>query len=164
MSRNRPPNTYASFLLDRILPQQFDNNYRGHKLALWLFGLLLLIKLGISLSSIFDTYDTVQSADGIPLSTFTAGGAEAVVSVTTLLGLSHLLLALLCVMALVRYRSMIPLMYVVLLMEFLAKKWILLAKPIVRTGTSPATYVNLVLISLLLAGLVLSLWRRTDRL
>jgi hypothetical protein len=151
-------------LLARILPQQFDNNYRGHKLALWLFGLLVLMKLGISLSSIFDTYDTVQSADGIPLSTFTAGGAEAVVSVTTLLGLSHLLLALLCGMALVRYRSMIPLMYVVLLVEFLAKKWILLAKPVVRTGTSPATYVNLALIVLLLAGVVLSLWRPTNRL
>ena len=151
-------------MLDRIFPRQFDNKYSGHKLALWLFGLLVLVKLGISLSSIFDTYDMVQSADGIPLSTFTAGGAEAVVSVTTLLGLSHLLLALLCVMTLVRYRSMIPLMYVVLLVEFLAKKWILLAKPIVRTGASPATYVNLALIVLLLAGVVLSLWRPTSRL
>jgi hypothetical protein len=151
-------------MLNRILPRQFDNNYRGHKLALWLFALIVLMKLGISLSSIFDTYDTVQSADGIPLSTFTAGGAEAVVSVTTLLGVSHLLLALLCVIALVHYRSMIPLMYIVLLVEFFAKKWILLAKPIVRTGTSPSTYLNLALIVLLLAGVVLSLWRPTIRL
>jgi hypothetical protein len=66
------------------------------------------------------------------------------------------------VLALVRYRAMIPLMYVLLLVEYLAKKWILLVKPIVRTGTSPSAYVNLVLIALLIAGLVLSLRTRSS--
>jgi len=46
--------------------------------------------------------------------------------------------------------------------EYLAKKWILLVKSIVRTGTSPSTYVNLVLIALLIAGLVLSLRTRSS--
>ena len=149
-------------MLNRVFPQRFDNNYRGHKLALWLFIPIVLMKVGISLSSIFDTYNVVRSADGIPIDTFTPRGAEAVVSVTTLLGLSQLLLALLGVLALVRYRAMIPLMYVLLLVEYLAKKWILLVKPIVRTGTSPNTYVNLVLIVLLIAGLVLSLRNRSS--
>jgi hypothetical protein len=63
----------------------------------------------------------VRSADGIPLDTFTSGGAETVVSVTALLGLSHFLLASLCVLALIRYRAMIPLMYVLLLAEYLGK-------------------------------------------
>jgi hypothetical protein len=150
-------------MVNRILPQQFDNNYRGHQLALWLFALLLLMKLGISLSSIFDTYNVVRSADGIPLDTFTSGGAETVVSVTALLGLSQLLLASFGVLALIRYRAMIPFLYVLLLVEYLAKKWIQFVKPIVRIGTPPATYVNLVLIVLLLVGLLLSLWRQTNR-
>ena len=149
-------------MLNRIFPERFDNNYRGHKLALWLFIPIVLMKVGISLSSIFDTYNVVRSADGIPIDTFTSGGAEAVVSVTTLLGLSQFLLASLGVLALVRYRAMIPFMYVLLLVEYLAKKWILLVKPIVRTGTSPSTYVNLVLIALLIAGLVLSLRTRSS--
>ena len=149
-------------MLNRIFPQQFDNNYRGHKLALWLFALLVLMKIGISLSSIFDTYNVVRSADGIPLDTFTAGGAEAVVSVTALLGLSHFLLASLGVLALIRYRAMIPFMYVLLLVEFFAKKWIQLVNPIVRTGTPPSTYVNLVLIALLIAGIFLSLRDRSS--
>jgi hypothetical protein len=63
-------------MLDRILPRQFDNNYRGHKLALWLFIPIVFLKIGISLSSIFDTYNVVRSADGIPIDTFTSGGAE----------------------------------------------------------------------------------------
>jgi hypothetical protein len=54
---------------------------------------------------------------------------------------------------------MIPLMYLLLLVEFLAKKWILLVNPIVRSGTSPSTYVNLVLI----AGLALSLRSTVNR-
>jgi hypothetical protein len=149
-------------MLNRVFPQRFDNNYRGHKLALWLFIPIVLMKVGISVSSIFDTYNVVRSADGIPIDTFTSGGAEAVVSVTTLLGLSQFLLASLGVLALVRYRAMIPFMYVLLLVEYLAKKWILLVKPIVRTGTSPSTYVNLVLIVLLVAGLVLSLRTRSS--
>jgi hypothetical protein len=99
---------------------------------------------------------------GIPLDTFTSGGAEAVVSITALLGLSHLLLASLCLLALIRYRAMIPLMYVLLLVEFFAKKWILLVHPIVRSGTSPSTYINLVLSALLIVGLALSLWRRDN--
>jgi hypothetical protein len=144
-------------MLNRILPQQFDNNYRGHKVALWLFIPIVFLKIGISLSSIFDTYNVVRSADGIPIDTFTSGGAEAVVSVTTLLGLSQFLLASLAVLALIRYRTMIPLMYLLFLVDYVAKKWILLVKPIVRAGTSPSTYVNLVLIALLIAGLVLSL-------
>jgi hypothetical protein len=148
-------------MLNRIFPERFDNHYRGHKLALWLFIPIVFMKVGISLSSIFDTYNVVRSADGIPLDTFAPAGAEAVVSVTALLGLSHFLLAALCVLTLVRYRAMIPLMYVLLLTEFLGKKWIQLVKPIVRTGTSPSTYVNLVLIALLVTGLLLSLWRPT---
>lgn len=144
-------------MLNRILPPQFDNNYRGHKLALWLFVPLVFMKVGISLSSLFDGYNMIRSADGIPIDTFTSGGAEALVSVTALLGLSHLLLASLCVLALIRYRAMIPLMYVLLLVEFLGKKLIFLVHPIVRTGTSPSTYVNLALIALLIVGLALSL-------
>jgi hypothetical protein len=146
-------------MLNRILPQRFDNNYHGHKLALWLFIPIVFLKIGISLSSIFDTYDVVRSADGIPIDTFTSGGAEAVISVTTLLGLSQFLLASLGVLALIRYRAMIPFMYVLFSVEYLAKKWILLVKPIVRTGASTSTYVNLLLIALLIAGLFLSLWR-----
>jgi hypothetical protein len=66
-------------MLDRIFPPQFDNSYRGHKLALWIFALLVLMKIGISLSAIFDGYTMARSADGIPIDTFTSGGAEAVV-------------------------------------------------------------------------------------
>lgn len=30
-------------MFDRLLPQQLDNDYRGHKVALWLSGLVVLL-------------------------------------------------------------------------------------------------------------------------
>jgi hypothetical protein len=66
------------------------------------------------------------------------------------------------VLTLTRYRAMIPLMFVLLLIEHLARRWVLLVKPIARTGTPPGIYINLVLLGLMIAGLVLSLRRRAD--
>ncbi|MGH7585294.1 MAG: hypothetical protein ACREMH_03525 [Gemmatimonadales bacterium] len=34
---------------DRLLPRHIDNTYRGHRPALWLFGLIVLVKGGIGL-------------------------------------------------------------------------------------------------------------------
>ena len=96
-------------MFNQILPRQVDNTYRGYKVALWLFGLLVFMKAGISLGSIFNGYTAASSADGIPLDTFTPAGARAVVSLFALLGLSQLMICLLCVLVLVRYRAMVPL-------------------------------------------------------
>ena len=44
----------------------------------------------------------------------------------------------------------------------LARRWILLVKPIARTGTPPGIYINLVLLVLMIVGLALSLRSRAD--
>jgi hypothetical protein len=33
-------------MFDRFLPERLDNTYRGYKIALWLFGLVVPIKAG----------------------------------------------------------------------------------------------------------------------
>jgi len=144
-------------MIDRILPQRIDNTHRGHPLALWLFIPVVVLKTGIALGTMFNGRDAAQSADGIPLDRFGPGGAETVVALFAIWGLSQLVLSLLSVLALIRYRAMIPLLYVVLLLEHLARRWVLLAKPIPGTGTPPGVYINLVLLALMIAGLALSL-------
>lgn len=144
-------------MLKQLLPQPIDNTYRGHKLALWLFVLLVLMKVVMSLSSIFNGYSVVTSADGIPLDTFTPAAARTVVSLFALLGLSNFVICLLCTLVLIRYRSMVPLMFALLLLEHLSKRLILQFLPIVRTGTPPGFYVNLALLALMIVGLALSL-------
>src|SRR5262245_37479632 len=101
-------------MLNRIFPKQFDNAYRGYALAIWLFAAIVLLKLAMSYAALFDTVDMLERADSIPLQTFGPAGAAAVLTTTKLLGLNHLLLNLLGVVILVRYRAMIPFAYLLL--------------------------------------------------
>ncbi len=144
-------------VLNRILPEHIDNNYRGQKFAFWLLIPLVLLKLLISLVAIFAPDGGAQSADGIPLDTFVSGGAAVVISVFALWGLTQLILCFLYVTALIRYRAMIPLVYSLILVELLGKKAILWVKPIVTTGTTSAISLSHVLIVLSIVGLALAL-------
>ena len=108
-------------MLNRVFPELIDNHYRGFKFALWLFYPLAFMYVAIALAAIFARDGGAQSADGIPLDTFTSGGAEAVIGVVAFLGLAKLLLGLLFVLTLFRYRAMIPLMYVLIVVVILVK-------------------------------------------
>jgi hypothetical protein len=147
-------------MLSRILPERIDNQYRGHKIALWLFYLITFKELAIALAAIFVSDGGAQSADGIPLDTFGSGGAETVIGVVALLGLSSLLLAFLFVLASFRYRAMIPLMYVLIVVDYIGHKGIGLMKPIVHAGTQSGSLVNAGFFALSIIGLALSICGR----
>jgi hypothetical protein len=53
-------------------------------------------------------------------------------------------------------------MFALLLLEHLSRKLILLFLPIVRTGTPPGFFVNLVLLAVMMVGLALSLWSQDN--
>src|SRR5205085_888669 len=71
-------------MFDRVLPKCLDNSYRGHKLALWLFGLLVFMKSVIGLNSIFNGAAVMSTADGIALSTYPAAAAQNLVALSQL--------------------------------------------------------------------------------
>jgi hypothetical protein len=75
-------------VFNRLLPQSGDNAYGGHKVALWLFALLLLMKSVISVRSIFDGEAVARTADGIDLDAFTPAGARAVLLAVMVVGLA----------------------------------------------------------------------------
>ena len=143
---------------NRLLPRQVDNSYLGHKLGLWLFALVVLVKVIMSVNSIFNGYSVASSADGIPLDTFTPAGAQTVVSLFGLTAFSRLMICLLCILVLVRYRAMVPVMFAFLLLEHLGRRLVLEFLPIPRTGSPPGSAINLVLLALMVVGLALSLW------
>lgn len=147
-------------IFDHVLPRSIDNTYRGHKLALWLFGVLVLMKFVIGLNSIFNGYDVMTTADGVPLDTFPAAAAHSLVALWALLGLNHVIIGVLGVFVLVRYRSMIPFMFSLLLLQHLSGRLILYFLPLATTGTPPGPFVNLTFLTLMVVGLGLSLWKR----
>jgi hypothetical protein len=144
-------------MLSLFLPRVANNAYPGCKLGLWLFGLFVLIRTAMSLNSIFNGSYVASSADGIPLSAFESDAAQTVVSIFAIWGLSQLTLALLCVVILVRYRSLVPFMFGLLLLEQLSRRGILHFLPIVRSAKPPDFFVNALLFAITIAGLGLSL-------
>src|SRR3954452_9414352 len=143
-----------------ILPRSIDNSYRGSKVALWLLGFLVLIKSVIGVNSIVNGADVMTKADGIALSTFPAAAAQNLIALWALLGLAHIVMAVLGVLVLIRYRVMAPLMVAVLLLQHAGGRLVGYFHPIVRTGAPPAFIVNFILLTSMVVGLALSLWRR----
>ena|SRR5882724_4799519 len=150
-------------MFDKLLPQRIDNTYRGHKVALWLFGLVVGVMITQSVFIIFNSYSTIINADGIPLDNYQPAAAQTIVALWALRALSRLIISLLCLLVLVRYRSAIPFMFALLLLNYLAGQLILQFFPLVRTGTPPGPIVNLIMFALMIIGLALSLWSRGKR-
>jgi hypothetical protein len=148
-------------MLSRIFPRRFDNEFPGSRLAIWLFVPLVFMKFMMGFNSVFLTRFVAVSADGLDLAAYGPRGAEAVLSMYVPLGLSMMLLALIGMAALVRYRSMIPFLYLVLLVQQVAGKGLATLHPIGRSGpasTHTASAFVLAALGVTLVGFVLSLW------
>jgi hypothetical protein len=149
-------------MLAQLLPQRLDAEYRGSRIALWLLALIVTVKTLQSVVSIFAGHFAATFPDGLPLDTYSPAGAQAVVALFALLGIARLPFYTLCVLAIVRYRSAIPLMLALFSMEYVARSLALVFLPVERTGTAGGLVVNRVLFVLMLIGLAMSLWRRRD--
>jgi len=147
-------------MLEALLPRRLDNEYRGSASALWLFGAVVAMKSAQSLAIILDGYSTATGADGIPLDTYPTAAAQTVVAVFAQGSIWRLFFCLVCVLALARYRSAVPLMFALLALNYLAAEWVLKVVPLTRVGTPIGPLVNLLLFVVMLVGLALSLWTR----
>jgi uncharacterized membrane protein len=144
--------------MNPILPKQFDNRFDGHRAALWLLGILVTLRLMMSLNSIFNTEQIAASADKFPLASYGGDGARAVLMLFALHSLAELMLALVGLIALVRYRAMVPLIFLLLTAEQVGRRVIVSAYAIERSAPTTAAYViNYGTLALLVVGLLLSL-------
>ena len=145
-------------MLNRIFPKQIDNAFRGHWLAILIFTLLVILRAAMGFNSITLTHMVATGADGIPLDSYGPACAAVVVLFFKNIGLFYLLLSLLGAVVLIRYRAMIPLMYLVLIVQLAGSKMLLYLYPIVKTSEMPLGFpVNLTMLAVALIGLVLSL-------
>ena len=150
-------------MLSRIFPAVIDNHFRGHVLALWLFVPLAFMKVALGLAHILRADGGAQSVSTMPLDTYPAGAAQNVIGLMARMGLEQLLLGLIFAVVLVRYRALIPLMYVVAVLHYVGQTAIKSMKPLALAGTSGASTVHLVIAALSVIGLVLSLWGKGYR-
>lgn len=150
-------------MFDKLLPQPIDNRYSGSKIALWLFGLIVFMHILQSVMVMVDGHSIAQSADGIPLENYPPAAAQTILAIFTVSALRRLIISLICAVVLFRYRSAVPLMFVVLGLSYLGGQVIFQFVPMVRVGTPPGVVMNLIMFGLTIVGLALSLWRRDIR-
>ena len=147
-------------MIDHLFPPRVDNNYQGHPIALWLFVLITAVTLGRSLVHIFVSDGGAQSIATIPLDSYSPAAANAVVRGFALWGLSQLLLAFVYLGVLWRWRTLLPLMYLLLVLEYVGRFAIGVTNPVVTLETPPGAIANFVFVALGSVMLILSLPRR----
>src|ERR1700704_1858622 len=147
-------------MFDRLLPQPIDNTYSGSTIALWLFGLIVFVHMLQSVMVIVNGHMVAQSADGIPLENYPAAAAQTILAIFMVSSLRRLIISLICAVVLFRYRSAVPLLFIVLGLSYLGGQVIFYFVPMVRVGTPPGVVVNLIMFGLTVVGLALSLWTR----
>ena len=149
-------------MVNPIFPSQADNQYRGQKLALVLLGLVIALRLIMGANSVFNTHLVATTADGIPVDSYPAAAAQTILSMFAALGLNYLLWCAFGIIVLIRYRTLVPLTFLLLLTGLLARRVQSYLLPVPIVGAPPAKIVGLVLIALMVSGLVLSLWPRRE--
>ena len=143
--------------MNKILPDTINNIFPGRKVALYFFYLITAVTIVRSCIHIFKYDGGAQSIATIPLDTYTQGGAEAVIFIFAYWGLGQLIMGIFYVIAALRYKGLIPLMYVFLLIEYIGRFAISLFKSIETTGQAPGGVANYILPMLCVVMLFLSI-------
>jgi|HubBroStandDraft_5_1064220.scaffolds.fasta_scaffold65558_3 hypothetical protein len=151
-------------MLSRIFPKTADNGaYRGSVLAVWLLVPIALIRLLQGANSVWHPAMVAAGADGIPLDSYGHAAGEMIVLLFALLGLYLILMGLIAVVVLIRYRALIPFAYLLFLASLIGTRAI---NALYTTGRAEGTpigfYINMGLLAAMVAGFVLSLLSRRD--
>ena len=144
-------------MLDQLFPKKITNSYRGNPIAKWVFVLLTIVTIARSLVHMFAPDGGAQSIATIPLDSFTSNGADAVILIFAYWGLSQLIIGMIYVVVLWRYKALIPLMYLLMVIEYGMRIILGTLKPMVTIGTAPGAIGNFIIIPLAIIMLILSL-------
>ena len=141
-------------IINIVFPKTADNNYRGNKIALWVFTILAVISTVRSLIHFFASDGGAGSIAGLDLSR----GAENIIFAFGLWGLSQLIYAFLQLLVALRYRTFIPLFYLILFFETIGRMTVGRMKaPILLNGTPPGGIANYIILPLTIIMFILSL-------
>ncbi len=144
-------------IFETLLPAKADNTLSGSNLPFYLFVLLTLIGTMRSFIHIFSPDGGAGSIAGMDLS----AGANGIIFAFALWGSAQLIYALLQWVVVLRYRSLIPLMWLIQLLETLGRMLVGRIKPVTFAHTPPGSYQNYIYLLLAVVMLGLSLWSAT---
>ena len=143
-------------LLSLFFPSPADNTWRGPRLPFYLLILTAAIGSVRSLIHIFAPDGGAGSIAGMDLAVAGAGG---IIFAFALWGSEQLLFALLQWVVILRYRSLVPLMWAFELLEILGRMLVGRLKPVAFAHVPPGEVGNYVFLALSLLMLGLIVWR-----
>jgi hypothetical protein len=148
-------------MLRLLFPPQFDNVFSGQRIALWILAPVLLFRTMIGINSMAVPRLVASKADSIPLDSFGPTAVANVIQMFAHLGLFYVAVSALGWLALLRYRSMVPLIYLLVVVEQVGNKLLqlLYADPEPGGVTTGTLLVRGILV-LAVTGLILSLIKR----
>ena len=150
-------------VVNRLFPKQVDNNFQGYRIATIIFFLITLFTLARSCIHLFAPDGGASSIAGIS----TAGeGGSNIISLFALWGLSQLLMGLVYLVVYFRYKSLIPFMSLLILIEYSGRMVIGFVKPLEVSHTPPGAIGDYVMVPVAILMLILSLKRpkrKTDK-
>ena len=107
-----------NFNFRNILPKSANNNFQGHKVALWGFVLFTILMTWRSIvHMLFEQYGFHEIGNFLVMS----GSPDPMLLIYrffSLLGFAQLIFCLVCWVVIFRYRSLIPFMYLLWLFEW----------------------------------------------
>ena len=154
----------AVSVVDKILPRQASNDYRGSPIALYVFVLLSLVMAGRSLIHFLKDDSGVNSIATIHMFPGDPDPNTVIYMFSALWGSQQVIMVLLYGVVLFRYRNLIPLMYVVFLVETAFRAIVATLHPLTAEHylrTPPGAYANLPMLVISVAMLVLALRTRS---
>ncbi|HTS78511.1 MAG TPA: hypothetical protein VMG40_20040 [Bryobacteraceae bacterium] len=139
-----------------LLPAKVDNTVIGMRLPVYVFTLIAIVSTVRSCIHIFAPDGGAGSIAGMNLK---VEGAAGIVFAFALWGSAQLVYAIVQLVVAFRYRSLVPFMYVLLIVEVLLRMLVGRTKPVSFAHTPPGAIGNWIMLPLAALMLVLSLWR-----
>lgn len=146
-------------LFKKIFPKNVNNEYTGNKIAYWVFVLLSIVSMVRSCIHFLAPDGGAGSIAGLDLS----NGMENIVFAFGLWGLSQIIYAFLQLLVAFRYKTLIPLMYIILIFETLGRMFVGRIKPPILFHKPPGGIANDIVLPLAIVMLIFALWPQKER-
>lgn len=141
--------------LSILFPETASNQIRGWKLPVYVFMLLAVVSTVRSCIHLFSADGGAGSIAGMDLS---VQGANGIIFAFALWGSAQLVYAIIQLLVAFRYRSLIPFMYLLLIVETLLRMLVGKMRPVSFAHTPPGALGNYVILPAAVIMLVIMLW------
>ena len=137
-----------------LFPKQIDNSFGGFKITLYFFYVLIAMTIARSLIHMFFPDGGAWSIASIDIS---VEGGSNIIGMFAQWGLSQLLFGILYLIVSIKYKSLVPLMYGFIFVEYTMRLVMGLLKPLETAQVAPGAIGNFIIIPLSIVLFIFSL-------